>query len=104
MRTFLSLGLLSVALIIVVACAPRYVRSSAMELAGTPTPVASVTRNVVLVSIDGLRPDAISYFKATTLQRLIREGSSSMTARTIMPSTTLPSHTSMLTGEPPDEH
>ncbi len=27
-----------------------------------------------------------------------------MTARTIMPSTTLPSHTSMLTGEPPDEH
>jgi predicted AlkP superfamily pyrophosphatase or phosphodiesterase len=35
---------------------------------------------------------------------MLREGSYSLTARTIMPSKTLPSHTSMLTGEPPDEH
>ena len=67
-------------------------------------PSASITRNVVLVSIDGLRPDAIARFTAPTLQRLIGEGSYSLSARTIMPSTTLPSHTSMLSGEPPDEH
>ena len=59
---------------------------------------------MVLVSIDGLRPDAIARFTAPTLQRLIKEGSYSLSARTIMPSTTLPSHTSMLSGEPPDEH
>jgi len=104
MRAFLSLALLSCALVIAVACSPRYVTSAAMDLAAMSAPAPSVTRNVVLVSIDGLRPDAIDHFKATTLQRLIREGSSSMTARTIMPSTTLPSHTSMLTGEPPDDH
>jgi predicted AlkP superfamily pyrophosphatase or phosphodiesterase len=104
MRAFLSLAILSIALIVVIACAPRYMKATAVELTDVLTPVASLTRNVILVSIDGLRPDAIDHFKATTLQRLIREGSSSMSARTIMPSTTLPSHTSMLSGEPPDEH
>ena len=104
MRAFLSLAVLSVTLVLVMACSTRYMKSVALDLAGLSAPAASVTRNVVLVSIDGLRPDAITHFKAPTLQRLIREGSSSMTARTIMPSTTLPSHTSMLTGEPPDEH
>jgi predicted AlkP superfamily pyrophosphatase or phosphodiesterase len=104
MRAFLSLAVLSIALILVVACSPRYLKSAAVELTRMSTPVASLTRNVILVSIDGLRPDAIDHFKATTLQRLVREGSSSMSARTIMPSTTLPSHTSMLSGEPPDEH
>lgn len=68
------------------------------------TPLAAVTRNVVLVSIDGLRPDAIEAFEASTLQRLMREGSYTLEARTILPSKTLPSHTSMLTGEDVDEH
>lgn len=104
MRLFLSLALLPATIVIVSACSPRYVKSAAMDLTGMSAPAASVTRNVVLVSIDGLRPDAIDRFRATTLQRLVREGSSSMTARTIIPSTTLPSHTSMLSGEPPDEH
>jgi predicted AlkP superfamily pyrophosphatase or phosphodiesterase len=80
------------------------VRSHALDLAAIAAPAPSLTRNVVLVSIDGLRPDAIERFGAPTLQRLIREGSSSLSAKTIMPSTTLPSHTSMLSGEPPDEH
>ena len=67
-------------------------------------PGPALTRNVVLVSIDGLRPDAIERFGAPTLQRLLREGSYSLTARTILPSKTLPSHASMLSGEPPEDH
>lgn len=67
-------------------------------------PRASVTRNVILVSIDGLRPDAIAAFKAPTLTKLVTEGSFTLSATTILPSKTLPSHTSMLTGEPPDKH
>ncbi len=62
------------------------------------------TDHVVVISIDGLRPDAIEKFGATTLQRLMREGSYSLEAQTIMPSRTLPSHTSMLSGEEPEEH
>jgi predicted AlkP superfamily pyrophosphatase or phosphodiesterase len=64
----------------------------------------AISSNVVLVSIDGLRPDAIAAFQAPTLGRLVKEGSYTLAATTILPSKTLPSHTSMLTGEPPDRH
>jgi arylsulfatase A-like enzyme len=84
--------------------AARYVVSAPAGLTEPARPGASVSDHVVLVSIDGLRPDAIARFKAPTLQRLTREGSYTLAARTIMPSKTLPSHTSMLTGEPPERH
>ncbi|HEX2203484.1 MAG TPA: ectonucleotide pyrophosphatase/phosphodiesterase [Longimicrobium sp.] len=65
---------------------------------------AAVSDHVVVTSIDGLRPDAIGRFGAHTLGRLAREGSASFQARTILPSKTLPSHTSMLTGVDPATH
>ena len=83
---------------------PHYLTSRPLDLSAIKAPTASITRNVILVSIDGLRPDAIKKFEATTLLRLMREGSYSLSARTIMPSSTLPSHTSMLSGEPPEQH
>ena len=64
----------------------------------------SLSEHVVVISIDGLRPDAIERFRAKTLQRLMHEGSYSLRARTILPSITLPSHTSMLTGVGPEIH
>jgi len=85
-------------------CGARYVNAPPLAPGTFTVPDASVTRHVVLVSIDGLRPDAIDAFEAPTLQRLAREGSYSLTASTIVPSKTLPSHTSMLTGEPPERH
>jgi arylsulfatase A-like enzyme len=72
-----------------------------------PVPAARlspISPNVLVVSIDGLRPDAIATFEAPTLQRLIREGSYTLAASTILPSKTLPSHTSMLTGQTPEHH
>ncbi len=63
-----------------------------------------LTDHVVVISIDGLRPDAIDRFGAGTLRRLMREGSYTLQARTILPSKTLPSHTSMLTGVEPEDH
>ena len=68
-----------------------------------PRPGA-IARHVVVISIDGLRADAIEASGATNLQRMMREGAFSLQARTIMPSRTLPSHTSMLTGVTPAEH
>lgn len=82
----------------------RYVSSAPRSAPVIDRPADTVTEHVVLVSIDGLRPDAIQQFKAPTLQRLIDEGSYTLRATTINPSKTLPSHTSMLTGEPPDQH
>lgn len=63
-----------------------------------------LTDHLIIISIDGLRPDAIERYSARTLSRLLREGAYSLEARTIYPSRTLPSHTSMLTGLPPDQH
>src|SRR5687768_4085146 len=54
------------------------------------------SEHVVIISLDGLRPDAIDKFGARTLQRLMREGTYTLNAQTILPSKTLPSHTSML--------
>lgn len=69
-----------------------------------PGPAGAATDHVIVISIDGLRPDAIEHFGAKRLQRLMREGAWSLEAQTIYPSKTLPSHTSMLTGVPPDAH
>jgi predicted AlkP superfamily pyrophosphatase or phosphodiesterase len=68
------------------------------------SPRAVTSSHVVVISIDGLRPDAIEKFGARTLQELMRQGSYTLAAQTIMPSRTLPSHTSMLTGEEPEQH
>jgi len=84
---------------------------STLLYAKAPAPVSSgvapapgLTEHVVVISIDGLRPDAIDKYKARTIQRLMREGAFSLEAQTIYPSKTLPSHTSMLTGVLPEVH
>lgn len=104
MRVVLTVAAPAALALVIAACAPRYIVARPAGAREASVPEASLTRHVVLVSIDGLRPDAIERFEAPTLQRLLREGSYSLSARTVMPSTTLPSHTSMLSGEPPEEH
>ena len=76
----------------------------AAALAGDDEKPTRVSEHVVIISIDGLRPDAIDEFDARTLERLMREGAYSLQAQTILPSKTLPSHTSMLTGVDADDH
>ncbi|HET9425559.1 MAG TPA: alkaline phosphatase family protein [Gemmatimonadaceae bacterium] len=63
-----------------------------------------MSSHVIVISVDGLRPDAIAKYNATTMQRLMRGGSFTLDAHTILPSKTLPSHTSMLTGVDVDQH
>jgi arylsulfatase A-like enzyme len=67
-------------------------------------PATAISRNVIVVSIDGLRADAIAAAGARTLARLMSEGSSTLQAQTVFPSKTLPSHASMLTGVLPATH
>ena len=58
---------------------------------------------VVVVSIDGLRPDVITP-SFRSLHRLFLQGSSARVARTIDKSATLPSHASMVSGVDSDQH
>lgn len=53
---------------------------------------------VLLLSVDGMRPDGLAAAQTPTFDRLIREGAFTGAARTVMPSVTLPCHTSMLRG------
>jgi predicted AlkP superfamily pyrophosphatase or phosphodiesterase len=64
----------------------------------------AVSDHVIVVSLDGMRPDALREYGAKTIMGLMRQGSYASLAQTIFPSKTLPSHTSMLTGVPPEVH
>ena len=59
---------------------------------------------VILVSIDGMRPDGMVQADTPTMDRLRAEGAASLTAQTVMPSVTLPCHTSMLRGVDTPRH
>ena len=95
---------LLVTVLAIAACSPRYIRSTPIPVDLRAQPGIGLASNVIVVSVDGLRPDAIGAYNAPTLQRLMREGSYTLAASTINPSKTLPSHTSMLTGQPPEMH
>jgi predicted AlkP superfamily pyrophosphatase or phosphodiesterase len=77
-----------------------------------PAPVAVLgaapekarAERVVVISIDGLRPDAIEAAHAETIQKLIARGAYCGKAETVRPSITLPSHTAMLTGLDYERH
>lgn len=60
--------------------------------------------HVLLISIDGATPDGLLKAKTPTIESLWRNGAYSWRARTILPSLTLPAHTSMLTGLTPEQH
>lgn len=62
------------------------------------TRTAGTAEQVVLISVDGLRPDAIDAAPAKTLQGLLRRGSFCPEAETIATSETLPAHASMFSG------
>jgi predicted AlkP superfamily pyrophosphatase or phosphodiesterase len=59
---------------------------------------------VLVISIDGLRPDAIQLADTPNLDRLIARGAVCWQAQTILPSVTLPGHVSMLGGTSPEVH
>jgi len=69
----------------------------------TPTP-APPARRVLILSIDGFRPDAIPLAPMPFLTSLLNQSAYSLTAQTVYPSVTLVSHTSMLSGQCPDKH
>jgi hypothetical protein len=72
--------------------------------APTETPAPAHIEHVVIISIDGLRPDALFAADAPNLDKLIARGAYSPNAQTVKISETLPSHASMLTGVFPEKH
>jgi len=71
---------------------------------GAGAPALAPQRHVVVVSIDGLRADAIAAASAANLLRFQGEGAATLAARPVAPSVTLPNHLSMVTGLTPQAH
>ncbi len=72
-----------------------------------PKPVAGSRadiQRVMIISIDGLRPDALAQSDTPVLDRLITQGAYSDSAQTVVPSATLVGHASMLGGMTPEHH
>ena len=74
----------------------------------TNTPIAPQDvehpSHVIVISMDGARPDAILQVDTPVLQSLALEGAVSWQAETVMPAATVPAHASLLTGLEVDEH
>jgi arylsulfatase A-like enzyme len=97
---------------------PAPSNSPTLESASTPSPVGTVppapstatatppgaTQRVIILSIDGLRPDAIELAPMPNLLGLMQSGAYTLSAQTVFPSATLPAHASMLGGLCPQKH
>jgi len=103
---------IAVAITPIATVAPVPTASVPATLESTPTTqiltpaltASSDIEHVVIISVDGLRPDAIDLAESPTFDTLRANGAYSPNAQTILPSITLPSHASMLTGMTPEKH
>ena len=59
---------------------------------------------IVLITLDGVRPDALTTARCPTLNSVRENGASTLSARSVMPSVTLPCHTSIFHSVPPARH
>jgi arylsulfatase A-like enzyme len=70
-------------------------------ITATPAPRAS---RVLILSIDGLRPDAIALAPMPNLLAILQNSAYTLSAQTVYPSVTLVAHASMLSGLCPSKH
>jgi predicted AlkP superfamily pyrophosphatase or phosphodiesterase len=87
---------------------PTSLPASAEPLATSPCACDSACpcqiNHVVIISVDGLRPDAIEQADTPILDGLLAQGAYSPAAQTVLPSVTLVNHASMLGGMSPEKH
>lgn len=62
------------------------------------------SKKVILISIDGMRPDGALQCKNPFVDELMQRGSYTLSAQTVFPSVTLPCHLSMFHSIPPSRH
>ena len=59
---------------------------------------------VILISIDGMRPDGVVNCGNPFVQEMMKKGAYTLDAQTVIPSVTLPCHTSMFHSVTPERH
>lgn len=64
----------------------------------------STVKHVVVIGFDGLSPDGIEHANTPTFNKLIKEGASTMHARSVLPSSSSTNWASMIMGAGPEQH
>jgi len=75
----------------------------------TPAPAEAQAPLVVMISVDGLRPDYVTAAdahgaKIPSLRRFLKEGAFALGVEGVIPTVTYPSHTTLITGVWPAKH
>ncbi len=83
--------------------APTTEPKTALAAVPADRPVPAIT-HVVIISLDGCRPDLVLRGDTPVMHAMLDRGSYTFWARTTAESVTLPSHTSMVTGVQPTKH
>ena len=60
--------------------------------------------HVIVIGFDGLSPDGLKKANTPTFDRLIKEGASTIHARSVLPSSSSPNWASMIMGAGPEQH
>ena len=63
-----------------------------------------MNKKVILISIDGMRPDGALQCGNPFVEEMLKLGACTLEARTVFPSVTLPCHMSMFHSVPPERH
>lgn len=100
-RLLLQATLPALAVLLEAGCGGSSLPAGATPLAAPTPPRPS---RVVILSMDGLRPDGLEADGVSHIPALMRRGVVAQGARTVFPPITLPAHTSMLTGYLPSVH
>jgi predicted AlkP superfamily pyrophosphatase or phosphodiesterase len=98
-----SIGRLGIVLLsgaLAVTCHPKV----PIQTFPPPAQWPHTVEHVIIVTIDGMRSDEIGEELTPNLSRMIGEGAWTLQAQTVVPSLTLPAHSSMVTGLTPARH
>ena len=82
---------------------PTVIPAAIISPTASPTPRPTADR-IVIISVDGLRPDSLLRADIPRISELINGGASTFAAKTILPSGTLPAHASMVSGRCVSKH
>jgi hypothetical protein len=86
------------------AAAPQPTATATGAATAAGTPARRAIQHVIIISEDGLRPDALMGVRPPAHEAVMRRGAYSLKARTIRRASTLPSHAAMLSGFDVREH
>jgi predicted AlkP superfamily pyrophosphatase or phosphodiesterase len=84
----------------------RFIFGLCIFLVTVSSASGQAAKHVILISIDGFRPDFYldESWHAPNLRKLLQTGVSATSMRTVVPSVTYPSHTTLVTGAMPGRH